>query len=79
MTDTSSHTAEHERAVLRSEAQTVAEGRVDLRGPGRVRDEVHVARRVLILEIDGGRQQAPRHAHRRCRQSPTLPRTLPYR
>src|SRR5215470_14857074 len=58
MTTSTSGTADDERAVLRAESETVAERGVDLGGTSGVRNEVEIALRILIAEVDGGRKES---------------------
>ena len=51
-------TSQHERAVLRAEAEAVAQGGLDLDVTAGIRNEVEIALRIRIGLVDGWRQEA---------------------
>src|SRR5215212_1277839 len=64
-TRTSVGTAENQRRVLGSKAEAVAQRSVDVRLASVLRNEVHVACRIRIVEVDGWRQHPVPHRKNR--------------
>src|SRR3954470_7450866 len=65
-TTTSVDAAKDQRRILGAEPEAVAQGGVDLRLAGLPRNEIHVAGRIRIVEIDRGWQDAVRDRQGRC-------------